>query len=163
MRHVNFMRIVEGLKKLAEPGLKFTRLQTCVVRLRKFRGQRRPRNRIHRNRRPIAFLHEIINPQNVRMNELPSPLHFLPESAHRFGVTKQRRRDKMERHLFTEHIIHRQPDLWPVARIESPGQLIAIGEFLSCRETGTGTERRVAFLGVVFFHGRLRGKIEELA
>ena len=64
---------------------------------------------IHRDRRDGAVLHEIIDAENVRVDELAVALHLLAKFGHRTRIARDRAGHKVERHIFPEHLVGRDP------------------------------------------------------
>ena len=68
------------------------------------------------------------------MNELPAPLHLVPQLAHRSLILAQRIRHKVERHVLPEDLVVRQPDALAAGGGHLPAQDKRAGQLLSLAE-----------------------------
>ena len=101
------MRVRQRLGELRDPGLHVIRVQTA------FPFQRIPERlaleRVHRNRHVVSIFHKIVHAQDVWVDELAVPLHFLTQFRHRAPIGHHGGRHKVQRHILAEHFITREP------------------------------------------------------
>ena len=99
MEKLDAVGVVEGSRNLLDPRLDFIRLECAFFR--KEGCQRLPFEAIHRNCRQSAVFDEIINPEDVRVDQLPIALHFLPQLGHPAFIAHNGWRDEVQRNFFS--------------------------------------------------------------
>ena len=132
MEQLDPVRVSQRLRQLGQPGFHVARIEPAFS-LQKF-SHRISLESIHRDRRTISVLHEIINAENVRMNELPILFHLLTEFRHRASIADDRWRDEMKRHILAKHLVTRQPDRGAPRTAEVLSKDVTTGDFSSFGE-----------------------------
>ena len=108
MKQLDPMRIIQHCCNLIHPIENLGSFNSMAAK--EYSVNRVPIHPVHRYSRKFPILNEVIYADNSRMNQLAIALHLLAQLSHRPHVPNHRLRNKVERNLFTEHLILGQPN-----------------------------------------------------